>query len=145
MSKGGVYALTGLPVAGIGCLTASCPIALTVKCGRDASESKRWHIKLGFLGGLSPSPSSASSALPPSRQGPRLDTHSLFILPHLHLDTMHASIAVVAAAAALAQSARAQSSGQPLVSNAPLGEFQTVGNSIASAQQVRSYYRTRPR
>ena len=46
---------------------------------------------------------------------------------------MYASIAVLAAA--LAQSAHAQS--QPLVSNAPLGKFQTVGDSIASAQQVR--------
>ncbi|EPT04572.1 hypothetical protein FOMPIDRAFT_281602 [Fomitopsis schrenkii] len=47
---------------------------------------------------------------------------------------MHASIAILVAA--LARSARAQSPGQPLVSNAPLGKFQAVGNSIASAQQM---------
>ncbi|KAH9935742.1 copper radical oxidase [Fomitopsis serialis] len=38
--------------------------------------------------------------------------------------------------AALAHGASAQTPGQPLVTNAPLGEFQIVGNSIASAQQM---------
>lgn len=134
---------------GSGCLTVARSYlpSTAVKCGRDASESKMAAHKAWPPRWFLPAPPRRRRLPPPpSRQGPQTRypfVFSLNLLPYLPLDTMYASIAVLTAA--LARSAHAASPGQPLVSNAPLGEFQTVGNSIASAQQVRSLCVIRPR
>ena len=57
-------------------------------------------------------------------------------MPSAFWSRLSASLFVLSVSTSTFPQATSAASGQPVVSNAPIGQFQEVGNSIASAQQV---------